>query len=232
MDLSRIVAVIPAFEAQASIAKVVEETRKILPRVLVVDDGSQDGTGDLAEAAGAEVLRHSHNQGKGAALRSAFRFLFSQQVDAVVTLDADGQHLPSEIPKLLDGAASGAWLVLGTRDRLFAEMSPLRRRSNGISSFLISLAAGKRFHDIQTGFRFYRRELIEATGFPEDRFDAESALVVRAARRRFAIVTVPIELGFVDGRSTSHYRPLVDSFRIGRSVLRARFLDPLFPPKF
>jgi len=140
----------------------------------------------------------------------------------VVTLDADGQHLPEEIPRLLDAAGDGADLVLGTRDHLFAEMVAARRVANRLSSWAISWAAGQPLSDVQTGFRLYRRELLDATGFPETRFDAESAVVVRAARRGFRIVTVPVRLGFADGRTTSHYRPLVDSLRIARSVMRAR----------
>jgi hypothetical protein len=102
-------------------------------------------------------------------------------------------------------------------------MSRVRRNSNRWSSRLISIAAGRQVHDVQTGFRVYSKTLLDATGFPENRFDAESAVLVRAARRGFRIDAVPIELGFVDGRATSHYRPIVDSLRIARSVIRARF---------
>jgi hypothetical protein len=102
----------------------------------------------------------------------------------------------------------------------------LRRASNTLSSRLISIAAGTRLVDIQTGFRIYARELLDATGFPESRFEAESAVVVRAARRGFRIATVPVDLGYADGRSTSHYRPVIDSLRIAEAVIRAR-LDTL-----
>jgi hypothetical protein len=102
-------------------------------------------------------------------------------------------------------------------------MSRLRRASNRLSSRAISIVAGTRLADIQTGFRLYTKPLIAATGFPEPRFEAESAVVVRAARRRFAIVTVPVDLGFADGLATSHYRPIVDSLRIAGAVVQARF---------
>ena len=102
-------------------------------------------------------------------------------------------------------------------------MSPVRRFSNTLSSRLISSVAGRTMLDIQTGFRLYTRRLIDAVGFPEARFQAESAVVVRTLRRGFELATVPIELARVDGRSTSHYRPLVDSLRIARAVARARF---------
>ena len=100
-------------------------------------------------------------------------------------------------------------------------MSRSRRYANALSSRAISSFAGRPLGDVQTGFRLYSRRLIESVGMPEDRFDAESAIVVRAARRGFVIKEVPGELGFADGRSVSHYRALVDSLRIARSVVRA-----------
>jgi len=218
----RVAAAIPAYQAAPSVGAVVAGVLRLLPEVLVVDDGSTDGTAAAARAAGARVVSLPENRGKGAALAAAFRDLFGRGFTAVVTLDADGQHLPEEIPKLLAAAAGGADLVLGVRDHLFAQMSGLRRASNRVSSAAISFVAGQRLRDIQTGFRVYSRRLVEAVGFPESRFEAESAVVVRAARRGFRVVTVPVRLGFADGRTTSHYRPLLDSWRIARAVLRAR----------
>jgi glycosyltransferase involved in cell wall biosynthesis len=218
----RIAAVIPAFQAEPWIGQVASLTLEIVPDVLVVSDGSVDGTADRARETGAEVMALPFNQGKGAALRHAFDSLFQRGFEAVVTLDADGQHVPGDIPKLIDAWRHGADLVLGSREHAFAEMCRLRRTSNWTSSRLISVAAGRRIADVQTGFRIYSRNLIEATGFPESRFDAESAVVVRAARLGFRIAAVPISLKYTDGRATSHYRPFVDSVRIARAVMRAR----------
>ena len=211
--------IIPAYQAEASVAAVVVGARAIVPEVLVIDDGSLDDTRRRAEQAGAEVVVHPRNRGKGAALRTGFNLLLTRGVERIVTMDADGQHLATELPRLLE--RGDADLVLGARVSSFPSMSRLRRYSNALSSRTISSFAGRPLGDVQTGFRSYSRRLIERVGMPEDRFDAESAIVVRAARGGFVIVEVPVELGFADGRAVSHYRGLVDSLRIARSVVRA-----------
>ncbi len=154
-------------------------------------------------------------------MQTGFAHWMETDVDGVVTLDADGQHLPEEVHKLVAAAEQGADLVLGVRDHLFAEMNTLRRTSNRISTGLISYAAQNTVSDVQTGFRFYSRRLIETVGLRESGFEAESAVFVRASRRGLRVVTTPIELGFSDGTLTSHYRPWQDSVRIARAVVGA-----------
>ena len=222
MSETTIAVTIPAFDAEATVGEVVRRALPVAREVLVVDDGSQDRTAEVARDAGARVLRHERNLGKGRALRTAFGDLFERGHDAVATLDADGQHLPEDLPKLLAARLQGADLVLGTRDHLFGDMYGVRRVSNRWSSYLIATLAGAPLPDVQSGFRIYARRLIERAGFPEPRFEAESAVVIRAARLGFGIVGVPIELGFADGRCTSHYRPIIDSVRIALAVSRAR----------
>jgi glycosyltransferase involved in cell wall biosynthesis len=212
---------IPAYQAVARVGEVARRSLAVLPEVLVVDDGSTDGTAEAAREAGARVVSHPVNRGKGRALATAFADLFGRGFEAVVTVDADGQHLPEQIPVLLDAAAD-ADLVVGARDHLFADMSAVRRTSNRLSSRVISAVAAGPLADVQSGFRLYRRRLIEAVGFLELRFEAESAVVVCAARRGFRVVAVAVELGFADGRTTSHYRPLTDSLRIAAAVVGAR----------
>ncbi len=222
----RFVVAIPALDAAESIAAVVRRTLAMGAEIVVIDDGSRDGTGDVARACGVTVLTHPVNLGKGRALKTAFDHLFARGCDAVVTIDADGQHPPEELPKLLAPWRKGADLVLGTRDHLYAAMGRVRRASNGTSSWLISHVAGAELPDCQTGYRVYARRLIEMIGFPEPRFEAESAVLVRAVRAGFRVVGVPVRLDKADGRATSHYRPIVDSLRIAGAVARARFEAP------
>ena len=134
----RFAVAIPAFEAAPSIAAVVARVLAMSAEVVVVDDGSADGTGDAARACGVPVLTNRINLGKGRALKAAFDHLFASGYDAVVTLDADGQHPPEEIPKLLAPWREGADLVLGTRAHLYGAMRRVRRASNGTSSWPIT----------------------------------------------------------------------------------------------
>lgn len=219
----RFAVAIPAYDAADAVASVVRRTRTMGVEVVVVDDGSTDGTGDAARACGVVVLANAVNRGKGRALKTAFDHLFAAGYDAVVTIDADGQHPPEEMPKLLAPWREGADLVLGTRDHLYAAMGYVRRASNGTSSWMISHVAGATLPDCQTGYRLYTKRLIKAIGFPEPRFEAESAVLVRAVRTGFKVVGVPVRLDKADGRATSHYRPVVDSLRIAGAVARARF---------
>lgn len=215
----KVLALIPALNAERTLPKIVEETRRQVEPVIVIDDGSSDRTGDVARAAGATVLRHEVNRGKGAALKTGFAWALENGYDGVITLDADGQHLPSEIPKFL--AARGD-LIIGGRDHLFQHMLPRRRNANRFSAWCISKCAGVRVPDSQSGFRFYSAELLRALQLRADGFDMESEVIVRAGRRGFRILTIPIDLGFVDGISTSHYKPLKDTLRIAWTVTRTR----------
>lgn len=221
----RFAVLIPALNAQRTIARVVVDARKELEPVVVIDDGSTDSTGDVARAVGATVLRHDVNRGKGAALKTGFVWALERGFDGVITLDADGQHLPSEIPKFLDERAETmADLIIGGRAHLFHGMLPRRRNANRFSAWSISIASGRGITDSQSGFRLYSARLMRGIELRTNGFDMESEVIVRAGRKGFVIVTIPIDLGFIDGLSTSHYKPLKDTLRIAWTVIRARML--------
>jgi len=221
----KVLVVIPAFNAERSVANVVAGAREQIADVVVVDDGSADRTADVARAAGAHVLAHEQNRGKGAALKTGFKYACEHSYDGVVTLDADGQHLPHEIPKFLEcRARTNADLIIGGRAHLFEQMLPRRRMANRFSAWSIAKASKTGITDSQSGFRFYSARLLRGVKLHTDGFDMESEVIVRAGCGGFSVVTTPIDLGFVDGVSTSHYKPLKDTLRIAWTVFRARLI--------
>jgi glycosyltransferase involved in cell wall biosynthesis len=223
-----VVAIIPALNAERTISAVVRDSLTHVDVVLVIDDGSSDATGALAAETGATVLRHAVNRGKGAALKTGFQWAIGRSFDGVITLDADGQHLPAEIPKFLaTRTETGADLIIGGRSHLFPQMLLRRRMANRFSALTISIAAGVRITDSQSGFRFYSSELLRKVRMRTNGFDMESEVIVRAGRAGLKVVTIPIELGFVDGISTSHYKPVKDTLRIAWTVTRTRLSTAL-----
>jgi glycosyltransferase involved in cell wall biosynthesis len=220
-----VLALIPALNAAESIGAVIRDCKMVNENVVVIDDGSADHTAEVARAAGAQVVTHAVNRGKGAALKSGFAYALEHGYDAVITLDADGQHLPREIPKFLAAhQETGADLIIGGRAHLFGEMLPRRRFANRFSARCIAYVSKTNVTDSQSGFRLYSARLLGAIRLRSDGFDLESEVIVQAGCRGFKVITIPIDLGFVDGQSTSHYKPLGDTLRIAWTVFRARYI--------
>ncbi len=217
----RVAVVIPAFQATATIGDVVTRTRATLPdaQVIVVDDGSSDGTGDAARGTGggAAVVTHPRNRGKGVALRAGIARACADDADLIVTLDADGQHPPEEIPRLLAPLAEGrADLVLGARRR--DGVMPLSRRfTNWLSATLASRIAGQRLHDAQSGFRAFTRAVTERIKPAGDRYEYEANFLLDALRAgyRVASVEVPTIYG-----PRSHFRSWTDTWRMACAFAR------------
>ncbi|NLE52638.1 MAG: glycosyltransferase [Chloroflexi bacterium] len=204
-DRSSVLALIPAYNEAERIVAVIEATRAYLP-VLVVDDGSSDDTAQVAEVAGATVVRQIPNQGKGAALRAGFRWALERGYDAVVMLDADGQHDPAEIPLFLESYRErGSDLVIGQRD--FSQMPFPRNFSNRLGTWLFSWALGQHAPDNQSGYRLLSRRLIEATlESREQGFEFEVEMIVTCVLEGFRLDWVPIKTIYAG--ETSHIRPL------------------------
>ena len=219
----RVLVAIPALNAERTLGDVIRDCREVVEDVLVIDDGSTDRTAAVATEAGAVVVSHRVNRGKGGALKTAFAHAMQRGYDAVITLDADGQHLPREIPKFLAARAeTKADLIIGGRAHLFDQMLPRRRLANRFSAWSIACASKTNVTDSQSGFRLYSANLLLKVRLRSDGFDLESEVIVRAGCSGFKVITIPIDLGFVDGVSTSHYKPLADSLRIFWTVTRAR----------
>jgi glycosyltransferase involved in cell wall biosynthesis len=219
----RAMVLIPAFNAAKSVGDVTRASKEFVRDVVVINDGSRDDTAAVARAAGSEVIDHPQNRGKGAALKTGFAHAIKNGYDVVVTLDADGQHLPREIPKFLKSREeTKADLIIGGRSHLFGEMLPRRRLANRFSAWSISKASKTGITDSQSGFRLYSANLLRSVRLRTDGFDLESEVIVRAGVGGFKVLTIPIDLGFVDGISTSHYKPIKDTLRIAWTVTRAR----------
>ena len=208
--------VIPAFQAATTIGSVVQRTRAALPgaKIVVVDDGSTDGTSStIAET----VLTHEQNLGKGAALRAGIGEAIRQHAEIVVTLDADGQHRPEEIPRLIRPITDGqADLVLGARER--SGVMPVSRRiTNWLSATLATRIGGQRVRDAQTGFRAFSRRVAERVSPAGNRYEYEANFLLDALRAGFRVAS--IEVPTIYG-APSHFRPWSDTWRMARAFAR------------
>ena len=209
--MDRVIALIPGYQEGPRIGPVVAAAARHLP-VVVVDDGSTDDTGARAADAGATVIRQVPNQGKGAALREGFRHVLAAGAEAVVTLDADGQHDPAEIPRFLEAfeaietfAAGRPELVIGQRD--FRLMPIVRRLSNTVGGLVFSAAVGQRIPDNQSGYRLIGRPLMTALlESSEDGFAFEVEMIARCIALDLPIAWVPIATIYAG--EPSHIRPV------------------------
>ena len=215
----KIFAVIPARDAAGTIGGVVKGILRALPEsgAIVVDDGSSDATAERARESGAIVVRHEVNQGKGAALQTGFDEALRHGADAVVALDADGQHDPSLAPDLL-AALEGADLVVGSREGDRRGMPWLRRATNDVTTWWVSRLAGQRIPDSQSGYRAIRAKVLQEVHPVSRRFEYESEFLIGAARKGFRIGEAPITTLY--NAPGSHIHPVRDTLRFIRLVLR------------
>lgn len=218
--MSAVACVIPAYEAAATLGLVVRGLRASLPDALLiaVDDGSGDGTHDVAAACCDRVVHFQRNRGKGAALRAGFDVAHAECAPLVITIDADGQHDPALAPSLLAALAS-ADLVIGARPRARGTMPLGRRITNALASAAVGAIVGVSVPDAQSGYRAIRREVLAAVAPPGDRYEYETEFLIAAGRAGFRItsVTVPTTYG-----PQSHFRSWGDSLRVVRTIWRER----------
>ena len=222
MDRQSIAAVIPAYNEEKHIGDVVRRTRQKLDDVLVVDDGSQDKTAERAREAGAEVIVHEKNLGKGETIKTGLRHWLEHDVDLVIILDADGQHRPEEIDRFAAAAGSPhePKLILGTRMNDVSSMPLLRRFVNRWMSQRISAVCGQKIPDTQCGFRLLHRKLIPELLGGAARFDYETEMLIIASQKGFRIDSVPISTVYSDEVSSIH--PVRDTLRFFKLMRRYR----------
>ncbi len=223
----KIVAIIPAYNEGQSISKVIQNVESHVDKVIVIDDGSTDNTIKYAEKTDAVVIRHPHNLGKGAACRSGFYAAVKLGCDAIIMLDGDGQHDSSDIPAFISKAKENSGkpcIVLGNRMSDVKKMPFLRFMTNKSLSMLISFLAGQKIEDSQCGFRLINREILEKVDYENNRYDAESEILVRASRAGYSVVEVPVKT--IYNGEFSKINVFWDTLRFVRFFFRHLFRSP------
>jgi glycosyltransferase involved in cell wall biosynthesis len=222
-DRPSIAVVIPAYREEKHIGDVVRRTRQQLDHVLVVDDGSNDQTAARAREAGAEVIVHPQNRGKGEAIKTGLSHWLDRQFTWALILDADGQHLPEEIDRFVSAASTiDAQMFIGTRMKDLSGMPLLRRIVNRYMSKRISRICGQEIPDTQCGFRMLHRQLIPEVLAGANRFDYETEMLIFASRKGYRIESIPISTVYCDEVSSIH--PIHDTIRFFKLMRRYRRL--------
>ena len=223
IDRTNTAALIPCYFEEKHIQDIARRALAQLDQVLVVDDGSTDATEAEARASGAEVIRHSANRGKGAAIKTGLHELSGRAaVEYVLVLDGDGQHLPEEIPAFLEAAnATHAAMLVGNRMSDTRAMPLVRKLTNRFMSAQISGVCGQPIPDTQCGFRMFHRDLAAALCWTQSsKYDFETEMLVIAARRGGAIAAVPVSTVYGDEVSKIH--PLRDTIRFFQLMRRLK----------
>jgi glycosyltransferase involved in cell wall biosynthesis len=223
IDRTTVAALIPCYFEGKRIREVATRTLANLDTVLVVDDGSDDATAAQARAAGAEVIRHEVNAGKGAAIKTGLRELSGRhEIEYILVLDGDGQHLPEEIPHFLDAAErTGAAMLVGSRMNDLKAMPFVRKMTNLFMSSQISAVCGQEIPDTQCGFRMFHRELASALSEASStKYDYETEMLVIASRRGYKIAAVPVSTIYGDEKSKIH--PVRDTLRFFKLMSRLK----------
>ena len=221
IDRTNVAALIPCYFEEKRIREVAARARAQLDNVLVVDDGSTDSTETEARAVGVEVIRHTVNQGKGAAIKTGLKHLVARtDIEYILILDGDGQHCPEEIPRFLDEAnCSHAPMLVGNRMSDTRTMPFVRKMTNRFMSWQVSRVCGRTIPDSQCGFRMIQRDLAPALAAIETtNFDFETEMLVVASRKGCEIAAVPISKIYGDEVSKIH--PVRDTIRFFRMMER------------
>lgn len=216
--IAGVIALIPAYNEAERIGRVIQQARAHVTEVVAIDDGSADQTSTVAREAGATVLRHEQNKGKGATILTGLDYFRRSVAEYAILLDADGQHDPAEIPKFVEEARrTGAGIVCGTRMEDTKEMPVVRKWTNRFTSWLTGKLARQPVPDSQCGYRLVARAVLPDLKLSTVRFETETEMLIQAGRAGHKIVSVPIRTIYVAGRN-SHIQPCRDTVRFFRLV--------------
>jgi len=210
--MERIMIIIPAYNEEESIAKLLPSLNFPPQDIIVVDDGSTDNTISKSQSFGVHVIRHEKNKGKGMAHRTGFNFASKEEARWVITMDADGQHSPKDIPKFIKAIKEKKGdMIIGEREVTIRTMPFLRFLTNLWTSFIVSILGGKRVKDAKSGFRAISKEIFTSISFSTNNFQTESEIIIKAARRGFRITSVPVRT--IYNESYSYIKPFLDTLR-------------------
>lgn len=221
-EAARVAVVIPALNEERAIRAIVEAVLAICPNVIVIDDGSTDRTVACIADLPHTLIRHATPLGKGQGLRDGFRKARELGFDAVIAMDGDGQHLASDIPRLLAAArAYPEHIVIGARIRQRENQPKARRRANAVADWGISWGCALPIADTQSGQRYYPLAALELADLAADDFVFEAALLIAATReKKLGVVSVPIDSRYQGEFRLSHFRPVRDVTRITLYTVR------------
>ena len=224
-----ILACIPAFNEGKVIDEVIKKCLKFSDQVVVCDDGSTDDTYEIADAAGAHVIRHDVNIGKGEALRTLFKFAIHSKNDIVVTIDGDGQFLPEEIPKLVsDIEEKKSDIVIGYRFDDATDMPNYRRFGNKMLDKMANMVTELSVSDTQSGYRAYSKDVIEKLNFNIKGFGADVEILIDAANKGFRISEQKVTVIYNTGSDTSTKNPISHAGEVVTTILeRIAIKSPL-----
>ncbi len=210
---------IPAFNEGNVIDKVIKNCLKFSDRVVVCDDGSADNTSEVADNAGADVIRHEKNIGKGEALRSLFKFASHSNNDIIVTIDGDGQFLPEEIPKLVKGIEENrSDIVVGYRFDDTVDMPDYRKFGNKMLDKMTNMVQELSVRDTQSGFRAYSKKVISVIDFKMKGFGADAEILIDATKKGFRLTEEKISVIYDTGAKTSTKNPISHSGEVITSL--------------
>jgi glycosyltransferase involved in cell wall biosynthesis len=220
--------IIPAYNEAKAIGNVICRAKKFIEvcDIIVIDDGSEDETSTVAQLEGARVIRHPKNLGKGMALRTGFKCALDAEYGLIVTMDADGQHDPEDIPKFLEKLeAENPDVIVGARTIERSQMPLHRRANNKLVTSVGCWLAGQRVDDFQCGFRLIRTQVLKSISLETCRYETESEFLIKSSRMGFKIASLPIKT--IYNGETSDVKTLREIFLFTRLLLKSIFCSHL-----
>ena len=214
--MNRYCIIIPTYNNCRTVADVVKRVIAVCKDVVVVNDGSTDATDDVLKDTGATVLKHDKNRGKGKALKTGIVYARGKGFTHIVTIDADGQHFPEDIPALIEASEQApASIIVGCRNLTSENMPRKNTFANRFSNFWFRLQTARKLDDTQSGFRIYPVNELHGLWLITSRYEAELELMVYAAWHGVQVIGVPIRVLYQpEGERVSHFHPFRDFFRI------------------